>query len=178
MKKSIIPFLLIIIIIQGLFLFNKPKTITETIVVTDTTYVQVPKETIKYVPKRETVEVPVYIEENIDTLSILKDYYSKYFYSDTVNILTYGSIIIQDTVTQNSISFREVTPNIVIPVVTTTVTNNIYETPTFHYFIGAEAGVEVFAPKIYIQDKKGRLYGAGVNLYDKNAHLSVMMRLR
>lgn len=176
--KKIIPFLLIVIIIQSLFLFQKPKTITETIVVTDTTYVQVPKETIKYVPKREVVEVPVYIEEDIDTLSILRDYYSKYFYSDTVTISTYGNVVIQDTVTQNSISFREVIPNITIPVVTTTITNNIYATPTFHYFIGLEAGLDLLAPKIYIQDKKGRLYGAGVNLYDKNTHLSVMVRLR
>ena len=47
--KNIIPILIIIIIIQALFLYNKqPETITNTVVVTDTSYVYVPKETIKY----------------------------------------------------------------------------------------------------------------------------------
>lgn len=177
--KNIIPILIIIIIVQALFLYNKqPKTITNTVVVTDTSYVEVPKETIKYVPKKEVVEIPIYIEEDVDTLSILKDYYSTYFYSDTVSVLTYGNIVIQDTLTKNSIVFREITPNLTIPVVTTTITNNVYAKPKFHYYIGAQAGVDLFAPTAYFQDKKGRLYGVGVNLYDKNPHFSVAMRLR
>ena len=64
--KNIIPILIIIIIIQALFLYNKqPETITNTVVVTDTSYVYVPKETIKYVPKKEIIEIPIYIEENM-----------------------------------------------------------------------------------------------------------------
>jgi hypothetical protein len=177
--KNIIPILIIIILIQALFLYkDQSEIITSTTIVTDTSYVEIPKETIKYVPRKEIVEIPIYIEEDIDTLSILKDYYSTYFYSDTVNISTYGNIIIQDTLTKNSIVFREITPNLVIPVITNTITNNVYEKPKFHYFIGAQAGVDFLAPTVYFQDKKGRLYGVGVNLYDKNTHFSVMMRLR
>jgi hypothetical protein len=177
--KNIIPILLIIILIQALFLYkNEPETVTTTVIVTDTSYVEIPKETIKYIPQIQTVEVPIYIEENIDTLAILKDYYSKYFYSDTVSVLTYGNIVIQDTLTKNSIIFREIIPDLTIPVITNTITNNIYEKPKFHYFVGAQAGVEFLTPTVFFQDKKGHLYGVGVNLYDKNTHFSVMMRLR
>jgi hypothetical protein len=182
--KNTIPILIIIltiiILVQALFLYNKqPETVVDNnVIVTDTSYVEIPKEIIKYIPKKEIVEVPIYIEDNIDTLSILKEYYSVYFYSDTVNVLTYGNIIIQDTLTKNNIVFREIIPNLTIPVITTVITNNVYTKSKSHYYIGAQVGVDLFAPTAYFQDKKGSLYGVGVNLYDKKAYFSISMKLK
>ena len=57
-------------------------------------------------------------------MSILRDYYAKYFYTDTIKVDSLGFIVINDTVTRNLISKRDVQSNIFIP--TTTVTNTTY----------------------------------------------------
>jgi len=100
---------------------NEPTVVIETITLTDT--ITVVEE--KFVPKwrtkviRDTVEVQNVLE--VDTLSILKDYFEKYVYSDTIQIDSLGYITILDTLSQNRILYRKPTINIQIPTKTITI---------------------------------------------------------
>ena len=100
----------------------EPQTITEVVTRWDTLKVA----TKEYVPKyiRKTIVNVDTFQAPIDTLSILKDYYAKYFYTDTIKVDSLGFIVINDTVTRNLISKRDVQSNIFIP--TTTITNTTY----------------------------------------------------
>ena len=108
----------------------------------------------------------------IDTLSVLKDYYAKYFYTDTIKIDTIGYVTINDTITRNLISFRDVQSNIFIP--TTTITNTVYLNRR-EFFGGISVGgmlnpVQNESPINYISgellyiNKKRNVYGFGLGV--------------
>lgn len=61
----------------------------------------------KYVSKTVDRFIHDTIIANVDTASILRDYFAKYYYSDTINDSLY-KIVINDTLSQNKISFRNV----------------------------------------------------------------------
>ena len=100
---------------------NEPTVVTETITITDT--ITVVEE--KFIPKwrtkvvRDTIEVQKVLE--VDTLEILKDYFEKYVYLDTIPIDTLGYVSIIDTLSQNRILYRKPTINIQIPTKTITI---------------------------------------------------------
>jgi hypothetical protein len=143
----------------------EPEVITEVVTQWDTIKVTekeyVPKYIRKTVVEIDTFSVP------IDTVSILKDYYAKYFYTDTIKIDTLGIIVINDTVTRNLISIRDVQSNLFIP--TTTITNTIYLKKRELF-----GGVSVSSSPTAIQNLNGELLfinkkrqaygiGAGIN---------------
>jgi hypothetical protein len=102
----------------------------------DTVYKEVKGDTT-YVPKIDTIiksttrvktdfhfdtlYVDQEIIKDVDTLAILKDFYSKVIYKDT-QIIQYGKIIIQDTITKNRIASRKLSYDLKIPEITKTVT--------------------------------------------------------
>jgi len=142
----------------------EPEVITEVVTQWDTIRVAekeyVPKYIRKTVVEIDTFSVP------IDTISILKDYYAKYFYTDTIKIDTLGTIVINDTVTRNLISMRDVQSNIFIP--TTTITNTVYLYKREFYggiAIGStnQAVQNINGELLYI-NKKRDAYGFGVGL--------------
>ena len=122
----------LLVVVLAVFLFYQnscsstppvePQVITEVVTRWDTLKVA----TKEYVPKyiRKTIVNIDTFQAPIDTMSILKDYYAKYFYTDTIKVDSLGFIIINDTVTRNLISKRDVQSQIFIP--TTTVTNTVY----------------------------------------------------
>ena len=142
----------------------EPKVITEIVTHWDTVKV----ETTKYVPKiveKVVVDIDTF-SAPIDTVTVLKDYYAKYFYTDTIQIDTLGSIVINDTITRNLISMRDVQSNIFIP--TTTITNTIYLYKREFY-----GGISVGATNQAVQNINGELlyvnkkrdaYGFGIGL--------------
>ena len=142
----------------------EPKVITEVVTHWDTVKV----ETTKYVPKiveKVVVDIDTF-STPIDTVTVLKDYYAKYFYTDTIQIDTLGSIVINDTITRNLISMRDVQSNIFIP--TTTITNTVYLYKREFY-----GGVSVGATNQAVQNINGELlyvnkkrdaYGFGIGL--------------
>lgn len=101
---------------------TSPTTITEISIKYDTI-----RDTIlEYTPRWKTrveVEIDTFTQP-IDTLSILADYYAKYYYKDTIKVDTIGYVIVVDTLTRNSIFSRNVVSNFTIP--TTTITNTKY----------------------------------------------------
>ena len=122
----------------------------------------------EYIPKWKTRIETIHdtIPSSIDTVAILKDYYAKYFYTDTIQLDTLGSIIVNDTITRNLISFRDVQSNIFIP--TTTVTNTVYLYKR-EFYGGVSVGStnqslqNINAELLYI-NKRRQSYGFGVGL--------------
>ena len=106
--------LVVFIIITGLFIYRdfirSPKP-NDTVIITDT----IPGDTVF---RQITVHVPkpVYIDtgstlwkfRDIDTAAILKNYFSKVFYSDTILDINSFEAVIQDSLTQNRIAWRSV----------------------------------------------------------------------
>ena len=164
---------LLVVVLAALLFFQRgcsstppvePKVITEVVTKWDTVKVEqteyVPQIIEKVVINIDTFSTP------IDTVSVLKDYYAKYFYTDTIQLDTLGSIIVNDTITRNLISFRDVQSNIFIP--TTTITNTVYLYKREFYggvSVGAtnQAVQNINAELLYI-NKKRQSYGFGVGL--------------
>jgi hypothetical protein len=148
----------------------EPKVITEVITKWDTLKVETKEYIPKYI-KKTVVEIDTF-QSPIDTISILKDYYAKYFYTDTIKVDSLGFIIINDTVTRNLISKRDVQSNIFIP--TTTITNTVYLYKR-EFYGGVSVGgminpVQNESPINYISgelmyvNKKRNVYGFGLGV--------------
>ena len=170
---------LLVVVLAALLFFQRgcsstppvePKVITEVVTKWDTVKVEqteyVPQIIEKVVVNIDTFSTP------IDTVSVLKDYYAKYFYTDTIQLDTLGSIIVNDTITRNLISFRDVQSNIFIP--TTTITNTTYLYKR-EFFGGISVGgminpVQNESPINYISgelmyvNKKRNVYGFGLGV--------------
>lgn len=97
----------------------------------DTQWVQTKKDTaytpspyaIYYTKEKvlhDTLEIFDTVPLTVDTVRILQQYFAKRFYSDT-EIVKYGYVIINDTVTQNRIIGRGLKENLSVPVVKETV---------------------------------------------------------
>ena len=143
---------------------TEPEVITEIVTKWDTVKVEqteyIPQIIEKVVVNIDTFSTP------IDTVSVLKDYYAKYFYTDTIKLDTLGSIIVNDTITRNLISFRDVQSNIFIP--TTTITNTVYLYKR-EFFGGISVGatnqaVQNINGELLYVNKKRNAYGFGVGL--------------
>jgi hypothetical protein len=142
----------------------EPTVITEVVTHWDTVKVK----TTEYVPKiveKIVVDIDTF-STPIDTVLVLKDYYAKYFYTDTIQIDTLGSIVINDTITRNLISMRDVQSNIFIP--TTTITNTIYLYKR-EFFGGISVGgnpqmIQNINGEFLYVNKKRNAYGFGVGL--------------
>jgi len=142
----------------------KPEVITEvevrydTIKVTETKYI--PKYVEKTVVDIDTFNVP------IDTLTILKDYYAKYYYIDTIEIDSLGTIVVSDTVTRNLISKRDVQSNLLIP--TTTVNNTVYLNKRELYggisVSGQPDQINLVGGELLYRNKRKQAYGFGVGV--------------
>tara|TARA_B110000285_G_scaffold230104_1_gene296084 strand:- start:1402 stop:1923 length:522 start_codon:yes stop_codon:yes gene_type:complete len=137
---------------------NNPKVVT----LYDTIF----KDKPIYIPKwndRVTVDT---VPADIDTLSILKDYYAKYFYTDTLHIDTLGYAVVNDTISRNKVLSRSVTTNILIP--NTTVTNTIYTNKRELYWglglAGKSSQLNYLGGGIMLKTKKKQIYGLGIGV--------------
>ena len=144
---------------------SEPTTITKVEIRYDTIQTVVNK----YIPKwRDRIVIKTdTILASIDTLAILKDYYAKYVYSDTLMIDTVGYAIINDTITRNSIFSRNVTTNILIPTITQT--NTVYINKSEWYWglnlTGRSSQINYLGGGLLYKSKNKNIYGlgAGVN---------------
>lgn len=142
------------------------EEIVKTEVVTKWDTVEVAK--TEYVPKiveRVVVDIDTF-STPIDTVSVLKDYYAKYFYTDTIQIDTLGSIVINDTITRNLIAMRDVQSNIFIP--TTTINNTVYLNRREFYggisITGQPTQLDFINGELLYKGKKRNAYGIGVGI--------------
>ena len=170
---------LLVVVLAALLFFQRgcsstppvePKVITEVVTKWDTVKVEqteyVPQIIEKVVINIDTFTTP------IDTVSVLKDYYAKYFYTDTIQLDTLGSIIVNDTITRNLISFRDVQSNIFIPTTTITNTTYLYKRELFWgVAVGGminpvqnESPINYISGELMYVNKKRNVYGFGLGV--------------
>lgn len=135
--------LLLVLIVGYQFLFPKTveieKPVITEVVKTDTTFVNVVTRDTVYVPKFYTRRDTVLIPTDVDTISIIEDYYSEYVYTDTLAIDTLGYGYLEDVLFMNRIKSRKINWDYNIPVITTTIERTITLPPKreFQFYLGA-----------------------------------------
>lgn len=122
----------------------------------------------EYVPKwRTRVDVDT-IMIPIDTMEVLKDFYAKYFYSDTLNLDTLGYVLVNDTVSQNQILSRRFTSKIKIPTTTITITEKHFiNRNEFYWGLGVQGNkdqLNYLGGELLYKNKRGRQYGIGLGI--------------
>lgn len=105
----------------------------------------------------------------IDTIAILNDYYAKCVYNDSINFSdSLGYVIINDTITQNKIVFRNVLPRLNQKIVQNTIT--IEKAPKNTFYLGLNTGYiqglneMTCGLNLYWNNKNIALYGASFNV--------------
>ena len=167
-----IQFLLIVVLAALLFYQRscsspepvEPKVIVETVTKYDTV------ETIKteYVPKWRTRIETIHdtIPSDIDTAAILRDYYLKYFYTDTMEIDTIGYAVVSDTISRNTIISRDFKSNIFIPTITLKKTVYINENE-WYWGLGIQgtaSQLNYLGGQLLYRTKKKNAYGFGIGV--------------
>lgn len=127
---------------------------------TDTTFVV--KDTTIYrdgetIYIENEVEVPVLIPADVDTMDILKDYFVKRYYTDTLTVEDYGSVVIKDTLFQNKILTRQFDASFNQKIITETIV--VKTLPKPHLYFGGGVGL----------DKQNLL---------NNAHIGLLLRTK
>jgi len=162
--------LVIIILLMRQCDGEKPviKTIVETKETVKWDTIKIPE--ITYVPKWKTkiVRVTDTIPKDIDTMEILKDYYAKYFYTDTLDIDSIGNIVINDTITQNKIFARKPKVNIQIPTITKEIViTKVINEREFYYGVGLQGSTDqlnYLGGEFLYRTKKKNAYGVSLGI--------------
>jgi hypothetical protein len=134
----------------------------------DTVYQPVTKIVYK---KGDTIFIdrPVYVQvpANVDTAEILRDYYTKFPYKDTLTLSEeLGFITVNDTIFKNRILNRTFESH--INKITVKETTYLETPPKTMVFIGGVAGfdkvnfVNFLGPSLMIKDKQDKLYSIGI----------------
>tara|TARA_B110000977_G_scaffold197443_1_gene279974 strand:- start:2837 stop:3418 length:582 start_codon:yes stop_codon:yes gene_type:complete len=165
--------ILVVVLVALLFYQRSCSFDRKTVEPTVVTKIEVKYDTVqsvveRYVPKWrdriinhiDTITTP------IDTLAILKDYYAKYAYTDTLKVDTIGYVVINDTITRNIILSRDIHTNLVIPA--TTVTNEIYPRNRELYWgvgvQGRSSQISYLGGELLYKDKRDHIYGVGLGI--------------
>ena len=174
--KQISLLLFIALLVFVIFGENEPKTGT-------TTKIDGKKyEVIKEV--HDTIRVPVVkagktlpaiintihdtIPTKVDTSAILKDFFTKNIYSDTIRIDTNGYVFISDTVQQNKIKGRYFMSHLVERQINNTMI--VKPVPTWHLYAGFDVSLDRIdfinrvGGNVLYQKKNGRMIGLGAGL--------------
>ena len=120
------------------------------------------------------VEVVKEIPTNVDTASILKDYYSRVFYNDTFRLKdTLGYIAVNDTISKNRVVGRKYNSKINVPIIKETLylkelSNNWFIGPAFQLGNPTSIGGD-----LHLKTKKDMLFGVGMGV---NSNISPYLR--
>ena len=171
-NKSKFYFLIIVILIIVLLLQKScgggkvvvPKN--DTITVTDTSYATITKYVPTYVPKWSVKKEYVHdTTKLIDTAYVVGDYYSTYFYKDSL-ISDTLHLYVNDSISQNKIQSRSLKYTLKFP--TVTVTNTVIKNKNEFYvglgLVGSKTGINFFGPELMLRTKSKSVYGLGVGI--------------
>ena len=174
MKKYIGSIQNVLIIVLALVLLyqsqcsKKDPIEPEVIVTIETKWDTVNVTQTEYVPKWRTKVVTEHdtIPQDIDTMSILKDYYAKYHYTDTLTLDTLGFLVLNDTISKNSVLSRSFTSDISIP--TTTITKEIYLNKREFYWgmglSGDKSQLNYLGGEFMYKNKQRNMFGVGMGV--------------
>ena len=150
----------------------------DTITVTDTSYATITEYIPTYVPKWNTKIK--YIHDTtvkIDTSYVIGDYYSTYFYTDSL-ISDTLHFYINDSISQNKVQSRSLKYALKFPTVTTT--NTVIKNKNEFYaglgLVGSSTGINFFGPELLLRTKKKQVYGLGIGV-DGNLQPNLSLRV-
>jgi peroxiredoxin len=172
LKNIIIIALVVIILLLNLCSPSSKTPPEDTIITTvKTEYKTIEKTYTVYVPKWKTKIITEIdsILTPVDSAEILKDYFTKYSYIDTINIDTIGVLVVSDTIFNNKIASRQTYTNVKYPI--TTITNTIYTNKREFYAGVGVAGdptqLSYAGLEVMYKNKKKQMYGLGVGVSQK-----------
>ena len=169
LSKTIVTWLFVLVGI--IFLTNHFSPSKKVIIDTKIEYKwdTVKVDSISYIPKPIPYPVPDIrwdtFKTPVDTNLILKDYFTKVFYSDSL-IHDSITIAIQDTITRNRIFSRTLSYSILYP--TKIITNEVLVVKN-EYFYGAQIvsgreGFSFIGPEFTLKTKKNNLFQLGIGI--------------
>lgn len=135
----------------------------------DTTYIT--KDSLIYKKGKDIrveVEVPIYIPAQVDTQLILKDFFSKRFYKDTIDLGQNSFVIINDTISENKILSRGFNSSITERIIKDTFF--LKELPKRQLFFGLQGGfdkkeiVNYGGLGLLYKDKKDKVFNLGLGI--------------
>jgi transcriptional antiterminator Rof (Rho-off) len=144
----------------------------------DTTYIT--RDSIVYKKGKDIkveVKVPVYVPANVDTQEILKDYFSRRFYIDTLDLGQKSFVIVKDTITENKILSRVFESSITERIINDTLF--LVEPPKRQMFIGFQMGfdkkdiINYGGLSLLYKDKKDKIFGLGLGI-NSNSQPTIM----
>jgi transcriptional antiterminator Rof (Rho-off) len=144
----------------------------------DTTYIT--RDSIVYKKGKDIkveVKVPVYVPANVDTQEILKDYFSRRFYIDTLDLGQKSFVIVKDTITENKILSRVFESSITERIINDTLF--LVEPPKRQMFIGFQMGfdkkdiINYGGLNLLYKDKKDKIFGLGLGI-NSNSQPTIM----
>jgi hypothetical protein len=144
----------------------------------DTTYLT--RDSIVYKKGKDIrveVKVPVYIPANVDTQDILKDYFARRFYVDTLDLGEKSFVIVKDTITENKILSRVFESSITERIINDTLF--LAELPKRQMFVGFQMGFDkkdIFnygGLNLLYKDKKDKIFGFGLGI-NSNSQPTIM----
>ena len=125
------------------------------------------------------VEIPVqvFVPTEVDTMEVLKDYYSTRVYSDTLRVEDLGYVTVVDTISQNKIVSRAFQANLIQRTITETIT--VKELPKFQIWTGLVATTNMqMGASLGITTKRRTHLGLDVGVYVDEAMLTPYVGVR
>jgi hypothetical protein len=141
-------------------------------------------EVVHYEPKivfKDTGSTRYIFKTYTDTIAVLKDFFARNYYSDTLVNDSMAFVLIQDTVTQNQIANRRKTVRIFPATVykTTIVTRQADPRRKLYVGLGVGRSVESFglAPSLLYISKKETAYSLSFDVLNKDLYFTMYFKL-
>lgn len=119
-----------------------------------------------------TIYVQIPVDKPVDTLSILKDFFAKNVYNDTLFLPdNLGTVLLFDTISKNKIEGRRFIANVKQRIITDT--KIVKELPKTKVFVGVEGGfnkadvVSHLGTGVMINTKNDKLFHLGVGVANR-----------
>tara|TARA_R110000803_G_scaffold205579_1_gene272359 strand:- start:251 stop:847 length:597 start_codon:yes stop_codon:yes gene_type:complete len=144
----------------------EPTIIKEVTTLYDTITDTIPEYVPQWEIKVETRFLTDTFYPHVDTPTILKDYYARYVYADTIKIDTIGYLVVNDSVSRNQIYSRKIKTNILLP--TTIIKQTSYITQREFYMglkvQGRTDQLNYVGGELLFKTRKDKAYSVGVGL--------------
>ena len=165
----IVVLVVVIILLRECKNGKEPEPEIERIVKIETKYDTIVKSVPTYIPEYRTKIITKTIHDtvqfDIDTASILEDYFSTYSYIDTVDADSIN-LIIFDTISQNKIISRGIDYSLIYPTTTITKERVINEREFYVGFGigGSKSQISYLTSELTFRTKKKQIYGVGLGI--------------
>lgn len=180
---------IIIVVLLGIIFFQKEcSTLTDMPVlpevIIDTIHDTVVVHSVQYVPSISYIDTGSvkWQYNSIDTALILSDYFSKYYYQDTLLNDTNALFIISDTITQNRIVYRNPKLTIYPKFIKQTTYIKHVVPPTMKLLAGIGIGRSskhfALSPSLMLITKKQTAYSLSYELLNRDIYFTMYWKLR